>query len=40
LRHDSTSDLKEFIKSIEVSDGFQKAMKIKPLRIELIKEQI
>ncbi|NHF61623.1 hypothetical protein FK220_019920 [Flavobacteriaceae bacterium TP-CH-4] len=40
LRHDSTSDLKEFKKSIEESDGFQKALKIKPMKIELIKEQI
>jgi hypothetical protein len=40
LRHDSTSDLKEFKKSIEESDGFQKALKIKPMKIELTKEQI
>jgi hypothetical protein len=40
MRHDSTSDLKQFRKAIEESVGFQKAIKLKPMKIELIKEQI
>lgn len=40
LRHNSTSDLRQFEKSIKESDGFKKGLKIKPLKIELIKERI
>jgi len=40
LRHDSTFDLRQFKKSIKESDGFKKALEVKPLKVELIKEQI
>jgi len=40
LRYDSTLDLKQFEKSIRESHGFQKALKTKPMKVEIIKEQI
>jgi hypothetical protein len=40
LRHNSTSDLKQFEKSIKESDGFKKGLKIKPLKVEVNKERI
>jgi len=40
LRYDSTLDLKEFEKSIRESKGFQKAVKTKPIKVIIIKEQI
>ena len=40
LRHDTASDLRQFEKSIKGSDGFKKGLKIKPLKVELIKERI
>ena len=40
LRYDSTLDIKQFEKSIRESHGFQKALKTKPMKVEIIKEQI
>ena len=40
LGYNSTSDLEQFKKSMKESDGFKKALKIKPMRVEIIKEQI
>ena len=40
LRYDSTLDLKQFERSIRESHGFQKALKTKPMKVKIIKEQI
>ncbi len=40
LGYNPTSDLGQFKKSIKESDGFKKALKIKPIRVEIIKERI
>ena len=40
MRYDPTLDLKQFKKSIRESNGFQKALKMKPVKVEIIKKRI